>query len=57
MAFEAGVALTANGQFISGMGVDFRDIDNDGLPDIAFVALNYQTFPLFRNLGGGGSTT
>jgi hypothetical protein len=35
------------------MGVDFRDIDNDGLPDIAFVALNYQTFPLFRNSGGG----
>jgi hypothetical protein len=35
------------------MGVDFRDIDNDGLPDLAFVALNYQTFPLFRNLGGG----
>jgi hypothetical protein len=53
VAFEAGVALTANGQFISGMGVDFRDIDNDGLPDIAFAALNYQTFPLFRNLGGG----
>src|SRR5215472_17275691 len=53
VAFEAGVALTENGQFISGMGVDFRDIDNDGLPDIAFVAVNYQTFPLFRNLGGG----
>ena len=53
MAFERGVALTENGQFISGMGVDFRDIDNDGLPDIAFVALNYQTFPLFRNLGRG----
>jgi len=53
VAFEAGVALTENGQFISGMGVDFRDIDNDGLPDIAFAALNYQTFPLFRNLGGG----
>jgi hypothetical protein len=34
--------------------VDFRDIDNDGLPDIAFVALDNETFPLFRNLGKGG---
>ena len=54
VAFDAGVALTENGQFISGMGVDFRDLDNDGLPDIAFVALDNETFPLFRNLGKGG---
>jgi hypothetical protein len=53
-AFPAGLALTANGQFISGMGVDARDLDNDGYPDIAFVALNNETFPLFRNLGDGG---
>ena len=54
IAFEAGVALSADGQFISGMGVDFRDIDNDGLPDIAFVALDKETFPIFRNLGKRG---
>jgi hypothetical protein len=54
IAFEAGVALAEDGKFISGMGVDFRDIDNDGLPDIAFVALDNETFPLFRNLGKGG---
>jgi len=54
IAFQAGVALAANGAFISGMGVDFRDIDNDGYPDIAFVALDNETFPLFRNLRGGG---
>ncbi|MFZ0959420.1 MAG: CRTAC1 family protein [Terriglobia bacterium] len=53
MAFPAGLALAANGQFISGMGVDFRDIDNDGYPDIAFAALDNETFPLFRNLGTG----
>jgi hypothetical protein len=51
VAFEAGVAATENGDFISGMGVDFRDIDNDGLPDIALVALDDETFPLFRNTG------
>jgi len=53
VAFGASVALTEDGSFISGMGVDFRDINNDGLPDIAFVALNNQTFPLFLNKGGG----
>jgi enediyne biosynthesis protein E4 len=53
-AFEAGVALTENGQFISGMGVDARDLDNDGYPDIAFVALDNELFPLFRNTGKGG---
>ncbi len=52
-AFDAGVALAGDGNFISGMGVDARDIDNDGYPDIAFVALDYETFPLFRNLGKG----
>ena len=36
------------------MGVDARDLDNDGLPDIVFVALDNETFPLFRNLGKRG---
>ncbi len=54
VAFETGVALAESGEFISGMGVDFRDLDNDGYPDIAFAALENETFPLFRNLGKGG---
>ena len=53
IAFDAGVALAESGQFISGMGADFRDIDNDGYPDIALVALDNETFPLFRNLRNG----
>ncbi len=53
VAFNAGVALTEDGDFISGMGLDMRDFNNDGLPDIAFVALNNQTFPLFVNKGKG----
>jgi hypothetical protein len=53
-AFEAGVALTEDAKFISGMGVDTQDLDNDGLPDIVFVALDGETFPLFRNLGKRG---
>ncbi len=33
------------------MGVDSQDIDNDGYPDLAFVALDNETFPLLRNTG------
>ena len=53
VAFETGAALTEDGAFISGMGLDFRDFNNDGYPDIAFVALKNQTFPLFQNTGKG----
>ena len=35
------------------MGVDFRDLDNDGYPDIFLVALDGETFPLYRNTGKG----
>jgi hypothetical protein len=52
-ALLAGVALPDNGRPVSGMGVDFRDYDNDGLPDIATTALANETFPLFRNCGRG----
>jgi hypothetical protein len=52
VAFPKGVALAEDGSFISGMGADFRDVDNDGYPDIAFVALERQTFPLFQNNAG-----
>jgi len=34
------------------MGVDFRDYDNDGRPDLVFTALAGETFPLFRNENG-----
>jgi len=53
VAFETGVALAEDGSFISGMGLDFRDFNNDGYPDIVYVALDNQTFPLFQNTGKG----
>lgn len=53
VAFETGVALPEDGNFVSGMGLDFRDFNNDGYPDIVFVALNNQTFPMFQNTGKG----
>jgi hypothetical protein len=53
VAFQTGVALPEDGAFVSGMGLDFRDYNNDGYPDIVFVALAQQTFPLFKNTGHG----
>ena len=51
--FEENVALREDGTYISGMGVDFRDLDNDGYPDIIIVALDGETFPLYKNNGKG----
>jgi hypothetical protein len=35
------------------MGAEFKDYDNDGLPDIFVTALAGETYPVFRNLGKG----
>ncbi len=45
----AGVSVPAGGRPVSSMGVDFRDYDNDGRPDIVVTALAGETFPLFKN--------
>jgi hypothetical protein len=56
VGFEANVALREDGVYISGMGVDFRDLDNDGYPDIVIVALDGETFPIYKNTGKGSFT-
>jgi len=53
IALRAGVAVTESGEPVSSMGVDFRDYDNDGSPDLVVSALEGETFPLFRNAGRG----
>jgi len=53
VGFEENVALREDGVYISGMGVDFRDLDNDGYPDIVIVALDGETFPVLKNTGKG----
>jgi len=53
VAVLAGVAYNAFGKAIAGMGVDFRDIDNDGRPDIFETAMFGEGFPLYKNLGDG----
>lgn len=53
VAVQAGVAYNTFGKAIAGMGIDFRDIDNDGRPDIFETAMFRDSFPLYRNLGDG----
>ncbi|MCX6627298.1 MAG: CRTAC1 family protein [Candidatus Solibacter sp.] len=51
VGIRAGVAYNEDGKSIAGMGADFRDIDNDGRPDIFVVGMIGDTFPLFLNRG------
>ncbi|HXI42986.1 MAG TPA: VCBS repeat-containing protein, partial [Bryobacteraceae bacterium] len=53
VALNAGVAFAENGNVVSGMGVDFRDVFNKGLPALWVTAIEKETFPLFVNLGQG----
>ncbi len=53
VALAAGVAFNDDGRALSSMGVDFRDVDNDGREDLFVTALANETFPLFVNLGKG----
>jgi hypothetical protein len=39
VAFQAGVAYNDEGAALAGMGADFRDVNNDGLPDICSFAM------------------
>jgi enediyne biosynthesis protein E4 len=53
VALTAGVALAPDGAALSGMGADFRDVNNDGLPDIWHTAVEREEFPLFVSRGKG----
>ncbi|HEU5458806.1 MAG TPA: CRTAC1 family protein [Terracidiphilus sp.] len=53
VGMTAGVAYNTFGNVVAGMGTDFRDIDNDGKPDIFQTAMFGEGFPLYRNQGEG----
>ncbi len=53
VATEAGVAYNEMGKTVAGMGADFRDLNNDGLPDIFHTAMFGDSFPLYANAGKG----
>jgi hypothetical protein len=49
----AGVAYNQNGKSVAAMGVDFRDIDNDGKPDLVVTDMFGDSFLFFHNQGKG----
>jgi len=49
----AGVGVDADGHAYAGMGVDFADYENDGLPDIVVSDLAYQKYSLYHNNDDG----
>src|ERR1039457_2398889 len=52
VALESGVAYPESASAISGMGAEFRDVDNDGRPDLWHTAIENESFPLYLNRGG-----
>jgi hypothetical protein len=53
VAMEAGVYANEGAAMVSGMGCDFNDYNNDGLPDIVYADLVSECFTLFTNMGKG----
>jgi hypothetical protein len=56
VSLTAGVGFNEDGKTFAGMGVDFADYDNDGLPDITVTDLSDQRYLLYRNNGDGTFT-
>jgi len=52
----SGVAVDGEGRAFAGMGVDFADYNNDGLPDLVITDLANQMYALYRNNGDGTFT-
>jgi len=53
VGLAAGVAADGDGRTFAGMGIDFADYNNDGLPDIVVTTLANQMYALYKNNGDG----
>jgi len=56
VGLPAGVAVDGEGRSYAGMGVEFTDYNNDGLPDLVITDLANQMYALYCNNGGGTFT-
>jgi hypothetical protein len=54
-AAGAGVAYTEEWKTVAGTGVDFRDLDNEGAPDIFHTAISEIAFRFTRTWEGVNS--
>jgi len=52
IALIAGMAYNETGRPEAGMGVDFADVDGDGLQDVLIGHFDFETSTLYKNEGG-----
>jgi hypothetical protein len=53
---NAEIAVDGDGRTYAGMGIDFQDYNNDGLPDLVITDLANQKYALYKNNGDGSFT-
>jgi hypothetical protein len=53
IALISGVAYNETGRPEAGMGVDFADVDGDGLQDVLIGHFDFETSTLYKNEGDG----
>ncbi len=56
VALPSGVAVDGEGRSFAGMGVDFTDYRNDGLPSLLITDLATQVYAVYQNHGDGSFT-
>jgi hypothetical protein len=56
VGLNAEVAVDGDGRTYAGMGIDFQDYNNDGLPDLVITDLANQKYALYKNNGDGSFT-
>jgi len=56
VGLNAEVAVDGDGRTFAGMGVDFDDYNNDGLPDLVITDLANQKYALYKNNGDASFT-
>src|ERR1700759_5227140 len=56
IGLNAEIAVDGDGRTYAGMGIDFQDYNNDGLPDLVITDLANQKYALYKNNGDGSFT-
>ena len=56
VGLNAEVAVDGDGRTYAGMGIDFQDYNNDGLPDLVITDLANQKYALYKNNGDSSFT-
>ena len=56
IGMPAEIAVDGDGRTYAGMGIDFEDFNNDGLPDLVITNLANQKYALYQNNGDSSFT-